>query len=365
MAALTSPALVGCGGAQASPSAPSDHAAGPTKEKAPAKAGDAPSDAEAAEPPSASFEELRTAVMACPTDAEGDIESTCDAYTKWNEESPAFAEGKSNAALMKMLQSSEPKVRLLAAEKLRVTLTTDETKIDAATVDTVLGVAEKERDERLITPLAELVAGLDLVKTEKVGRAIAVAKAHPNSTFAEGFMFSVGSVNHDKALVAYAVEGSSAKSSSVRNASLSLAASLVSDFPVEACKTIDRLRADKDHFVATRAASQLGRAGACSAHFDKLLDGLAAVDIKKDVDQNYGYAINDLCGNKSLTPKQRSKANKAARRISDAPAVKTNTRYYTLSAVMRCDPKDGPSYVAKWKSDKDTTIAQRAADLVK
>ena len=40
-----------------------------------------------------------------------------------------------------------------------------------------------------------------------------------------------------------------------------------------------------------------------------------------------------------------------------------NAKYYTLSAVMRCDPKDGKAYVEKFENDKDKTIAERAAAL--
>jgi hypothetical protein len=45
--------------------------------------------------------------------------------------------------------------------------------------------------------------------------------------------------------------------------------------------------------------------------------------------------------------------------------VGANAKFYTLSAVMRCDPKDGKAYVEKFENDKDKTTADRATDLTK
>jgi hypothetical protein len=300
--------------------------------------------------------------MACPTDEDGAFDSSCEGYAQWLEESPAFEGGKANPDLVRMLGSQDAKERRLAAEKLRLTL--DEENVDAATADAVLNAAEKERDEKLVPALAELASGLNLVKTGKLDRAIAISKAHPDDQYAEAFLFSVGHVNRDPKVVAYGVEVSRNKSSRLRNAALDLLTDVARDFPAETCKEINALRSDKDAFVANRATSSLA-SSKCPAYVDKLLDTLSAVDVKKDVDQRMGFALNDLCANKDLSPAQRSRANKAARRISEAPAVHTNTRFYTLSAVMRCDPENGAAFVSKYKNDKDATIAKRAAELTK
>jgi hypothetical protein len=362
--------VAGCGGGSSQSVQPvqpdtAKTAAKPTAESPASEdgaAGEQDAEAEEGDKPAASFATLRAGVLACPTDEDGEIDTDCEGYTQWNDAEATFEGGKANPDLVRMLGSKDAKERRLGAEKLRGTL--DE-NLDVKTADAVLDAAEKERNEKCIGALADLAGGLDLVKVGKLDRAIAISKAHPVPEYAEKFVFFVGTANRDPKLVAYAVEVKKAESASMRNAALQLLSDLAGDYPADTCKVINDLRADKDKFVANRALSELARRGKCVAFVDKLLDSLSTVDVKKDVNQNVGYALDYLCVRKDLTPAQRERANKAARRISEATAVHSNTRYYTLSAVMRCDPANGAAFVSKFKTDKNATLAGRAAELTK
>ncbi|MDC3962028.1 hypothetical protein [Polyangium jinanense] len=373
-----SPALVlsiaalaaGCG-ASTPPPASADATKEAPKSETPAPGGEAAAEAPPseegegdAEPPEPSFAELRKAAMACTPDENGSLDD-CEAFRKWLEAEQAFENGKANPELLKMLGSQDPKERRVAAEKLMQTL--NEETADAAKVDAVLGLAEKERDETLGDLFGRFVAGLPLVKVGKIDRAITIAKAHPVSDYTDAFVRVVGfgSTNRDPKVVAYGIEVSKDASASRRSLALNLLGDLAPYFPDETCKVINALRADKDDFVKNRAAERIASIAKCASFTDKLLDDLSTIDVKKNIGFETGMALEKICKRSDLTPAQRSKGSKAARRITDAPTVHTNTRSYTMAAIIGCDPKDGPAYVAKYKNDKDKTIAARAAELTK
>ncbi|MDI1476699.1 hypothetical protein [Polyangium sp. y55x31] len=358
----------GCGASTPPPDAPDTTKATP-KSETPAPEGEAAAEAPPSEegegdakPPEPSFAELRKAVMACTPDDNGVIDD-CEAFRQWLDAEQAFENGKANPELLKMLGSQDPKERRIAAEKLGQTL--HEETASAANVDAVLDLAEKEREETLGDLFGRFVAGLPLVKVGKIDRAIAIAKAHPVTEYTDAFLRTVGfgSTNRDAKVVAYAIESSKAASSSRRSLALHALGDLAPYFPDDACKVINALRADKDDFVKSRAAERLASIDKCASFTDKLLDDLSKIDVKKTINFEMGIALQKVCKRTDLTPAQRSKGSKAARRITDAPAVNANTRTYTMQAIIGCDPKDGPAYVAKYKNDKDKTIAGQAAAL--
>ncbi|TKC99675.1 hypothetical protein [Polyangium fumosum] len=359
----------GCGASTPPPA--SDATKAPAKSAAPAPAPEGEAAAEApsseegeeeAKPPEPSFAELRKAVMACSVGENGSLDD-CEAYQQWSDAEQAFENGKATPELLKMLGSQDPKERRVAAEKLDRTLT--EETADAAQVDAVLNLAEKERDENLVELFGRLVGGLPLVKVGKIDRAIAIAKAHPASDYTDGFLRIVGfgSTNRDPKVVAYASEASKDASSTRRAYALNALSDLAPYFPDEACKVINALRADKDDFVKSRASERIASIGKCASFTDKLLDDLATVDVKKNVSFEMGMALQKVCKRSDLTPAQRKKGSKAARRLTDATTVHANTRSYAMEAAIGCDPKDGPAYVAKFKNDKDKTIAGQATAL--
>jgi len=359
----------GCGGS--TPPPVSDATKAPAKSEAPSPAPEGEAAAEAppseegegdAEPPEPSFAELRKAVMACSVGEDASLDD-CEAFRQWNDAEQAFENGKANPELLKMLGSQDPKERRVAAEKLNQTLNED--TADAAKVDAVLDVAEKERDENLVELFGRFVAGLPLVKVGKIDRAITIAKAHPVSEYTDAFLRTVGfgSTNRDPKVVAYAIETSKAASSSRRAYALNALSDLAPYFPDEACKVINALRADKDDFVKSRASERIASISKCASFTDKLLDDLSTVDVKKNVSFEMGMALQKVCKRTDLTPAQRKKGSKAARRLTDATTVHGNTRSYAMEAVIGCDPKDGPAYVAKYKNDKDKTVAGQAAAL--
>ncbi|HVK71442.1 MAG TPA: hypothetical protein VM694_43615, partial [Polyangium sp.] len=279
----------GCGGSTPPPA--SDATKAPAKSEAPAPAAEGEAEAEAppaeegegdAEPPEPSFAELRKAVMACPVGEDVSLDD-CEAFQQWKDAEQAFENGKATPELLKMLGSQDPKERRVAAEKLDQTLNED--TADAATVNAVLDMAEKERDENLVELFGKLVGGLPLVKMGKLDRAIAIAKAHPGSDYANGFLRIVGfgATNRDSKVVAYAIEASKAASASRRAYALNALSDLAPYFPDEGCKAINALRADKDDFVKSRASERIASISKCASFTDKLLDDLSTVDVKKNV----------------------------------------------------------------------------------
>ena len=362
--------VAGCGGA---PTAPPDGAAdatkAPAKSEAPAPtpegeaAAEDPAEGEEAEPPAPSFAELKKAAMACPASEDDGSLDGCEAFTQWHDQEKAFENGKADPELLKMLASAEPKERRLAVGKLLQTLT--EETLDAKKADAVLDAAEKERDENLAKELGRLVGGLLLVKVGKLDRAITIAKAHPVADFGQEFLFAAGSTNRDAKLVAHAIAASKDKSSSLRNAALYYLAEVAPTFPAEACPVVNGLRADKVPFVANRATDKLAGISKCGAFTDKLLDSLSAVDVKKNVDADLATAMAKLCKRGDLTPAQRSRGNKAARRVVDTPSAGVNARFHALAAIVACDPEGGKTYIEKFTKDPSSHIANQAADLIK
>lgn len=295
---------------------------------------------------------------ACTLDESG-FDSTCDGYTAFSQDQPFFEEGKANAYLLGMLQGDD-KSRLLAAEKLRSTTGDEET---AATVNRILDAAEKEKNELVAHALGDLVAGLPLAKTDTLARAIKISKAHPVEAYTEQFVFGASA---DVGLVDYALAVSHSESSVLRNASLQLLERLASVAPEKACEAIDGLRNDSSDFVKNRATSSLARTHKCSSHYDKLLGTIAGMDVSKKskgMSQDVGYALDSICSDKATTPAQRDKAAALSRKISDADSISVNVRYYTLSAIMTCDPKGGPAFVGRFKASKEKTLAERAKTL--
>ncbi|MDI3288295.1 hypothetical protein [Polyangium sp. 15x6] len=360
----------GCGASTPPPASADTTKAAPKSETAAPEgeaAAEAPPSEEGegdAEPPEPSFAELRKAAMACTPDENGSLDD-CEALRQWLDAEQAFENGKANPELLKMLGSQDPKERRVAAEKLNQTLNED--TADAAQVDAVLDAAEKERDENLVDLFGRFVGGLPLVKVGKIDRAIAIAKAHPVSDYTDAFLRTVGfgGTNRDPKVVAYAIEASKEASSSRRAYGLNALGDLAPHFPDEACKAINALRADKDDFVKSRASERIASISKCASFTDELLDDLSTVDVKKNVSFEMGMALQKVCKRSDLTPAQRKKGSKAARRLTDATTVHGNTRSYAMEAVIGCDPKDGPAYVAKFKNDKDKTVAARAAELSK
>ena len=118
--------------------------------------------------------------------------------------------------------------------------------------------------------------------------------------------------------------------------------------------------------MKNRATSALARTHKCASHYDKLLTTIAALDVSKKgkgMSQDVGFALDAICTDKAASPAQREKAAATSRKISDADNISVNVRYYTLSAVMTCDPKGGPAFVSKFKANKEKTLAERAKTL--
>lgn len=367
--------VLGCGGAPANlDTAKTDTkpATTDTKPDAPAKGEEATNaggedgedgDGDGEKKPALSFAALRTAVLACPVDDSGEIDTSCPGYDQWfDTEAPAFEGGKANGELLKMLGSQDAKERRLAAERLRSTLVDH---LDAKTADAVLDAAEKERDETVAKSMALLVGEQPLAKVGKLDRAITIAKAHPVEDYTGDFLFHAADENRDPKLFAYAQEASKSKNSTLRNAAISVFTKFAADVPAEACKALDGYRTETDSFVRDRAIYNMAGLGKCAPHADKVIDYLGKVELKKELSFTVGQALKSFCSQKEPTPAQKERLNKAARRIVEAKDVSSNTRGYALEAVVGCDPKGGPAFAAKFKNDPNKDLAGRAANLAK
>jgi hypothetical protein len=288
------------------------------------------------------------------------FDSSCEGFEAWDAEQPWFEEGKANPYLLSML-SGDDKSRLLAALKLRTTLGDEES---AATVNRVLDAAANEKSDVIASAFGDLVAGLPLVETKTLARAIKIANAHPSDGFRSRFVLGAP---HDAALVDLAVASSKSASDDVRSSSIVLLGHVAAFGPAKVCDALDALRSDSSTFVKNRATSELAESHQCAAtHYDKLVADIGGIDLGKNaksIGQDVGLALHAVCSDKATSPAQREKAGSIARKMSDAAGVSANTRYYTLSAVMGCDPKNGAAFVGKFKSNKDKTIADRAKTL--
>jgi hypothetical protein len=250
--------LVASLGATACGGAPSVEPAPPPVASAPEPAPTEGAEPEApAEPPAKSFAELRAAAMACPTIEDGSFDDGCAAREAWTGEQPAFEDGKANAQLLEMLVDADPRARLLAAERLRMTV--HEENLDAALADRLIAAAAAERNEAVIPAMSAMLTGQNLVKVERTARVVEVAKAHPSADFRESTLLQIGFFNRDESILGWAEQASRDKDARMRNAALRAAAYQTSNFPEteklrpRACKLVDSMRTDKDNFVQRRA----------------------------------------------------------------------------------------------------------------
>jgi hypothetical protein len=312
--------------------------------------------------------------MACPTIEDGSFDDGCAAREAWTGEQPAFEDGKANAQLLEMLVDADPRARLLAAERLRMTV--HEENLDAALADRLIAAAAAERNEAVIPAMSAMLTGQNLVKVERTARVVEVAKAHPSADFRESTLLQIGFFNRDESILGWAEQASRDKDARMRNAALRAAAYQTSNFPEteklrpRACKLVDSMRTDKDNFVRNGARTLLAE-GKCETFYGKLLDDLSRVELKKDtdkgfgVDPSYGTALRAICGRTGVEPKLRARAAKASARIAEATQVLANTRFYALEALSRCDAAAGKALAQKLTNDANATVAGLARELAK
>jgi hypothetical protein len=364
--------VLGCGGAPAHldtaktdtlPAKTDTSPAAPARSEEATNAGGEEGDGDAEKKPALSFAALRTAVLACPVDDSGEIDTSCPGYDQWfDSEAPAFEGGKANGDLLKMLGSQDAKERRLATERLRSTLVDH---LDAKTADSVLDAAEKERDETVAKWMALLVGEQPLAKVGKLDRAITIAKAHPLAVYTEDFLFNAAGENRDPKLFAYAQEASKSKNSALRNAAIEVFTKFAADVPAEACQALDGYRTETDSFTRDRAIYNMAGLGQCAPYAGKVIDYLGKVELKKGLGFTVGQTLKLFCSRAEPTPAQKERLNKAARRIVEAKDVSGTTRGYALEAVVGCDPKGGPAFAAKFKNDPNKDLASEAAKLAK
>ena len=363
--------LWGCGGAPAHlDTAKQDNKPATTNAKSDAPAiGEEATDATSGEEgdeekkPVLTFAALRTAVLACAVEENGEIDTNCPGYEQWFDlDAPAFADGKANGELLKMLTSQDAKERRLGTERLRNALFE---RLDAKTADLVLDAAEKERDETVAKWMALLVAEQPLTKVDKLERAIAIAKAHPVQAYTEDFLFHAATENRDPKLFAYAQEISKSKNSSLRNAAIEVFTKFASDIPAEVCQALDGYRTETDAFTRNRAFYSMAGIRQCAPYADKVIDYLGKVDLKNGLSFAVGETLKLFCSRPEPTPAQKGRLTKAARRIVEAKGSSSTTRGYALEAVVACDPKGGVAFAGKFKNDPDKDLAGQAAKLAK
>lgn len=323
-------------------------------------------DAEAAKPIAApSIEAMVRKAKACPFGDDG-FDSDCEAFKAWSEEEDAFAEGKGEAALLKMVESGDPKDRFLAAERLTSIngALTDAHSGDPATIERLLVAFEKEKNVVVAKRFGLVATRLDLASSNKVGRAVAIAKAHPVEEYRTAYLDSAGffSFNRGEPLLAWGEE-------LVKNGKASDGRVLVSNFTREkqfgerACKTLAVVRKDKDAYVAGEATLDMARAPACRSFDDGILRDIAAVDVGKvggpKVRSTLGMSLEAMCSDKDLPGALRTRALGQAKRIVDAKTVSSSGRSAALHAVAACDAKTGAAYASKLANDKDLGSAAK------
>ncbi len=329
----------------------------------PAPEGDA--DPEAS-PPAPTFEALLAAAMACPKAEDGGFDA-CEALDAWGSEQPAFAEGRANEKLLKMLGDADPRARILAAAQLRMTL--NEENLDAKTADRLLDALAAEKHPAAIEPVAAMVTGQNLVKVGKLARVIEVAKAHPSLDARVAVMLHVSFFNRDSSLLDWATASAKDPSSQIRNAALAIADYHTKLDAKRACKLIDDFRRDKDGFVRPRAHSNISRHPECKEHFASMVGDLERARLesysKGGVHFEEGQALVALCKIQELDAKLKPRIAKAGARIAESAKVEDNVRVYGLDAVVACDPAAGKALAQKLSGDANPRVSSRAKELAK
>lgn len=358
-ASITLASVVGCAPPQQAKS-PDEAGGASSSSSSPSKLGGSSAGGAALANAPPGFKEALAKAKACEYGENG-FDSSCEGVAAWESEQPFFEEGKSKAALLALLGSTDLKERRLGAERLRTTL---DDATNAADVDKLLDAAAKEQNEDIARLLGEIVGNVDLTRTGKIDRALSVFKSAGHPTYGDAFVSNVANANKDPKTLAFAIEVSKSTPSLRSSALIALAAIAKTD--AQACNAIDALRADPSEFVANRALSELARARKCQAHYDKILEDIAKRDVTKErqVGQDVGWALEGICEDKATTAPQRAKALGLAKKLTDAKSVGVNTRFYTMSAVLSCDPKEGLGYVKKFSADTNKTLADRAKTLV-
>jgi hypothetical protein len=306
--------------------------------------------------------ELKAALeraKAC-TFQDGVPDANCEGFKAWEADTEL-----ANAQLLELIANEDVNTRALVVGKLSVQLTNE--NVDPQTLTTYLNAAEKEKVDAIAKKFAAGIAHIDLGNFGMLDRGIAIAKAQPAKEYQETYANGLRSSSEPDKVLAYAGELSKSENLALRNASLRMYLNARKERAEAACTGIDALRADKDSTLSQNATQEIGRSTQCIAQYDGILTAFEAMKLPKNPDaaaQYVGATVEGICQNKDKSQAQRDRSLALAKQISETKEIKADVRGTTLSAVLACDPKAGPTFVKKFTKDKDPTIAERAKKLL-
>lgn len=303
---------------------------------------------------------LATDAKNCDFSSSYGFDYQCQAWDDWRDEEEAFADGKGDEALLLMLQSTDVKDRYLAASKMSsygMTVISEEHAGDAAFIDRVLVLAQKERKPLVARSLAMAVTRLDLVGADRLTKAIDIAKNHKVEEYRREFAMSVGLFAESRGEETLAWGEELAKDEHDLGRSLIARHARVKSLAERACKDLSGLRKDSDPYTAAGVLSDLASSPYCRTYHESVVKDIAAMDLTKADEQRNRYsptvALQSICWDPDTTSALKAKALVQAKRITDAKAVPGYVRASALNAVNSCDAKAGQAYATKFAKDKD------------
>lgn len=353
LALLLLTALAACGNKEgdAKPAAPSSAAAASASAPAPA-----------ARPVEPRVEALAKAALPCKGTL--GFDSGCAGFKAWRDAQADFANGKGDASLVAMLADPDEWTRLLAASQLN-----RYGKVfpkDKALAADVLAAAEKEKSKLLDRELGEAVGRIAVRETGTMDRVKALVKAPSASEkLRSGVVSQLLMSNPDDEAVYDLVRDA------VNDPDKTVAFWALHGFwmggggrPDATCQVFFDHLEDPDESVAGEAQSSLGwyHKGNCATRYDALLDVLEKRTKSGTGDATKAmWAAQHLCEDEKATAKQKKRAADVARAFAGAKGGPPAARADALGSVVACDPAGGKAFAAKFKSDPERFVSDKAA----
>ncbi len=309
---------------------------------------------------------LAKKAAACKT-YETSFDSSCADYKAWSDAKDDFNEGKNDASLVGLLEDPDEKLRLLGAEKLFQYGQGYQT--DKALSARVIVAAEKELTKFAGYDVGRVAGSVKVRETGLFDRVKAMIAKHPVERIRRGILSRFLSSNDDNDAV-FAVVRDTVNDSEPEVAGAALSSFWGSGYkkPEAVCAVyranIDNARDE----LAADASNSLAWTGRCSADYDALLASLEkrANTTGKWSSSSYSSADRHICEDTKASGPQRKRAAAVARKVAETKTgQKAWTRAAALDAVIKCDPKLGPGFVGKFKSDPDKTIQDKVKELLK
>lgn len=306
-------------------------------------------------------------VLACKW-ADGSYDSDCADYKAFTQDYDTFRDNKQDATLVAFLEDGDLKVRQLAYD--RMSGWNGGAFADKAMAERMLVVAETTKEPLDMYYIGTLVGHIKVKETGLFERIKAIVTgADKDLTLRGAIMSNLLPSNQDSEEV-FELATATTKEKDVvfaRSAlnSFTFAGDSKKD---QICDLYVDILGGENEDLAASAAEKIAN-NHCTAKFDTLLKAIdGRVKNKKVTVPSYPDSLRTICADKEVKPAQTKQAVALAHKIlEDTKNPSDYAPYVRGSAVeasVKCDPKGGKKYIAKFKADKQKSVSDKVTELL-